>query len=73
MKVTIELTKAEEIYITTCCIGRVMKSVVDVVPENYEFMQDLFDLGEIMEPLRYRLANAIFQAKVDMVNRGEKL
>lgn len=65
MKIEIELTKEEEVYISTCCIRRVVNSVMNAVPNDYEFMQDLIDLGDIMEPLRNRLFNALFQAQLD--------
>jgi len=63
LKIEIELTQEEVIYISTCCIQRVVNSAIDAVPDDYEFLQDLVDLGNIMEPLRNRLFNAIFVAK----------
>jgi hypothetical protein len=71
MKIEIELSRAEEIYLTTCCIGRVANSVIKAVPNNYEFMQDLLDLNYIVEPLRYKMADAIFRTKQDLAKRGE--
>jgi hypothetical protein len=64
MKIEIELTKAEEIYLSTNCIQRVVTSAINGVPDNYEHLEDLFELSEVMEPLRMRLANAIFIAKL---------
>ena len=63
IKVEIELTHTEVVYLTTCSIQRVTTSAIDAVPEEYEYMDDLCELGDIMEPLRYKLANAIFEAK----------
>ena len=65
MKIEVELTKAEEIYLTSCSILRVVKSAIEAVPYDYEHMGDLHDLGDIMEPLRFNLADAIFRAKLN--------
>ena len=63
MKIEVELTKAEEIYFTSCSILRVVKSAIEAVPHDYEHFGDLHDLGDIMEPLRFKLADAIVRAK----------
>jgi hypothetical protein len=64
MKIEVELSSAEVTYLSTCCIQRVMTSAINAVPDDYEYLQDLFDLSEVMEPLRMKLANAIFLAKI---------
>jgi hypothetical protein len=64
MKIEIELSSSEVTYLTTCCIQRVMTSAINAVPADYEYLQDLFDLSEIMEPLRMKLVNSIFLAKM---------
>jgi len=69
VKIELELTKTEEIYLTTCCIGRVADSAIKAVPANYEHMQDLFDLNDIVEPLRFKLADAIFRAKQELAKK----
>lgn len=63
MKIEIELTRAEEIYLTQNCITRVTNTAIGAVPDDYEYIQDLIDLGDVMEPLRYKLADAIFKAR----------
>jgi hypothetical protein len=65
MKVEIELTKLEELYIAQCCISRVIKSALEVLPNDYEFVLDMIDLSEIMEPVRFKLNDAIFRAKLE--------
>ena len=64
IKIEVELNKDEQTYISTCCIGRVISSVIEVVPEDYEHYEDLLVLRAIMEPLRFKLNDAIFRAKL---------
>lgn len=64
MKIEIELTKLEELYISQNCIARVVKSAINELPTDYEYMEDMIELGEIMEPLRFKLNDAIFRAKM---------
>jgi hypothetical protein len=71
VKIEVELTEAEQIYLSENCIQRVVNSALDAVPDDYEHVQDLIELGEYMEPLRMKLANAIFQARINEV-RGLK-
>jgi hypothetical protein len=63
MKIEIELSEAECTYLSENCIQRVVDSAIRAVPEDYEYMQDLMDLSDYMEPLRFKLANAIFIAR----------
>jgi hypothetical protein len=63
VKIEIELTEEEAIYLSENCIGRVMNSVMKAVPANYEHYMDLEELSRIMEPLRFRLCDAIFRAR----------
>ena len=72
MKIEIELTKEEEIYLTTCCIQRVMQTVIAAIDVDYEHLQDLFDLMDTMEPLRYKMADAIFRAKLKALEEKGK-
>jgi hypothetical protein len=67
VKIEINLTEAECIYLSENCIQRVVNSALKAVPEDYEYIQDLIELGEYMEPLRMKLANAIFQARINEV------
>jgi hypothetical protein len=69
VKIEIELTEEEAIYLSENCIGRVMNSVMKAVPGDYEHFIDLEELNRIMEPLRMKLANAIFQARIDEVRK----
>ena len=69
MKIEIELTKIEEIYLTTCCIQRVVNSVLKEVPYNYDHMQDLVELGDVMEPLRMKMVDAIFRARLSAAEK----
>ena len=64
MKINIELTTTEVIYLSTNCISRVMTSAINAVPDDYEYLEDLFELKQVMEPLRMKLADAIFRAKM---------
>jgi len=64
MKIDIELTTTEVIYLSTNCISRVMTSAINAVPDDYEYLEDLFELKQVMEPLRMKLADAIFRAKM---------
>jgi hypothetical protein len=61
--ITIELSPKEVEYISTCCIGRVASSAMDAVPPDYEYMDDLEELRDTVETLRYRMASKIFEAR----------
>jgi hypothetical protein len=64
MKITIELTQEEEIYLATNSLARVCASAIEAVPNDYEYMTDLEELRRIMEPLRFKLADAVFRVKL---------
>lgn len=65
MKITIELTPREQDYLARVCVQRVMVSAIDAVPIGYEHIEDLFELSEVLEPLRHKLNDAVFQAKLE--------
>lgn len=65
MKITIELTPKEQDYLASVCIQRVAISAIDAVPIGYEHIEALFELSEVLEPLRHKLNDAVFQAKME--------
>jgi hypothetical protein len=55
MKVEIELTKLEELYIKQCDLKRLANDVLSKVPSDFEFAPDLIDLSEILGPVLLKL------------------
>ncbi len=70
MLIQLDLSDNEIEYLSTCCIGRVLKSAMDAVPDNYEYIDDLEE-ALVYERLRSRIVNKVFEQKVADASRAE--
>jgi hypothetical protein len=63
IRVTIELTPKEYKHLTNFCILRAIKSAAKAVPDDYDYLEELLEAGELYERLRNKLVEEIFRVK----------